>query len=159
MAKLSDSEDHLRNDAFLSAVESYGEPIVSNSSDEDTDDGVTDWDVNDDCVQDLLGKDGYSWPNFSLFKHKEGIAITKRCKHQVWFNRVYNKPSSSFRLLFSEAMRQNLQKCTVSEAHGLTENINWNVTLHELDKFIGLIITRDVVGQRILACFSLWNTS
>jgi len=38
-------------------------------------------------------------------------------------------------------------------------NINWNVTLHELDKFIGLIITERVLGKRGLPCSSLWNTS
>ena len=33
------------------------------------------------------------------------------------------------------------------------------VTLEELDKFIGRIITRSVLGQKGLPCFSLWNTS
>ena len=33
------------------------------------------------------------------------------------------------------------------------------VTLQELDKFIKRIITRSVLGQKGLPCFSLWNTS
>ena len=33
------------------------------------------------------------------------------------------------------------------------------VALEELEKFIGLIITRGVFGQKSLPCSSLWNTS
>jgi len=59
----------------------------------------------------------------------------------------------------SEAMLQNIQKCTIYETQRVTGDVNWNVTLHELDKFIGLIITWDVLGQRDLPCSGLWNTS
>ena len=60
-------------------------------------------------------------------------------------NRVIKaRPSSSLQIIFSEAMLQNIQKCTISEAQRITGNINWNVTLQELDKFIGLIITKGV---------------
>jgi len=56
-------------------------------------------------------------------------------------------------------MLQNIQKCTIYETQCVTGDVNWNVTLHELDKFIGLIITWDVLGQRDLPCSGLWNTS
>jgi len=49
----------LGNDAPPSAVESDEEPIVTDSSFEDTGhDAGTDSDENDDGVQDLIGKDG-----------------------------------------------------------------------------------------------------
>ena len=60
-------------------------------------------------------------------------------------NRVIeDRQSSSFRIILSEAMLQNIQKCTIYETQRVTGDVNWNVTLHELDKFIGLIITRCV---------------
>ena len=52
-----------------------------------------------------------------------------------------------------------VQKCTISEAQRVTGDVNWNVTLHELDKFIDLIITRGVLGQMGLPYSSLFNTS
>ena len=45
-------------------------------------------------------------------------------------------------------MLRNIEICAPEEALRVTENVNWNVILHELDKFIGLIITRGVSGQR-----------
>ena len=60
--ELCDSEDHLRNDAPPSAVQSDEEPILTDSSFEDTGhDAGTDSDGNEDGVQDLIGKDGSSW--------------------------------------------------------------------------------------------------
>jgi len=59
----------LGNDAPPSAVESDEEPIVTDSSNEDTDhDAVTDSDGNDDGVQDFIGKDGSSWRKLSTFQ-------------------------------------------------------------------------------------------
>ena len=72
---------------------------------------------------------------------------------------IEGRPSSSFPIIFSEAMLQNIQQFTISEAQRVTGNIKWKVTLQELDKFIGLIIARGVLGQRGLPYFSLWNTS
>ena len=69
------------------------------------------------------------------------------------------KGRPSFRIIFSEAMLQSIQKCSITEAQHVTGNIKWNVTLTKLDKFISLIITRGVLGQRGLPCSSLWNMS
>ena len=60
--ELCDSEDPLGNNAPPSAVQSDEKPIVTDSSDEDTDhDAVIDSEGNDDKVQDFKGKDGSSW--------------------------------------------------------------------------------------------------
>ena len=67
-------------------------------------------------------------------------------------NRVIEGSPSSLRVKFSEAMLRNIQKCTDSQAQRVTGNANWNVMLHELDNFIGFIITRSVLGQRGLPC-------
>jgi len=75
-------------------------------------------------------------------------------------NRVIEgSPSSSFRITFSDEMLRNIQKCAISEAQRVTGDVNWNVTLHELDRFVGLIITRGVLWQRGLPCSGLWNSS
>jgi len=164
--ELCDSENPLRNDARPSAVESDEEPIVTDSSDEDTDhDAVTDSVGNDDGVQDFTGKDGSSWQKLSTFQVQRGRLQQQNVVNVMpgptafATNCVIEGSPSSFRIIFSEAMLRNIQKCTISEAQRVTGDVNWKMTLRELDKFIGLIITRGVLGQRGLPCSSLWNTS
>jgi len=161
---LCDSEDHLGYDEPPSAVESDEKTTVTDSSDKDTDHvAVTDSNGNDDGVQHFIGKDGSSWRILSTFQVQRGrlqqqnVVNVRPAPTEFATNRVIEgSPSSSFRIIFSKAMFRNIQKC-VSEAQRVTRDINWNVTLHELDKFICLIITRGVLGQTGLPC-SLWNT-
>ena len=47
-------------------------------------------------------------------------------------------------------MLRNIRKCIVVETLCVSDKINWDVTLDELDKFIGLIIAREILGQRDL---------
>jgi len=140
--ELCDSEDPLGNDAHPSAVESDEEPIVTESSDEDTDsDAVTDLDGNDDGVQDFIGKDGSSWRKLSAFQVQRGellqqqIVVNVRPGPTAFATNhvIEGSPSSSFRIIFSEAILRNIQKCTISEAQRVTGDVTWNVTLHELD--------------------------
>ena len=50
-----------------------------------------------------------------------------------------SSPLSSFRNLFDEVRLRNIRKCTVVEIRCISDKIKWDVTLDELDKFIGLI--------------------
>ena len=50
-----------------------------------------------------------------------------------------SSPLSSFCILFDEARLRNIRKCTVVETLCISDKINWDVTLDELDKFVGLI--------------------
>ena len=59
-------------------------------------------------------------------------------------------PLSFFHILFDEAMLRNIKKCIVVETFCVSDKINWDVTLDELDKFIGLIVSRGILGQRDL---------
>ena len=70
-------------------------------------------------------------------------------------------PQSSFRILFDEAMLRNIniRKCTVVETLCISDKINWDVTLDELDKFIELIIAKRILGQRDLPVERLWQSS
>ena len=44
-------------------------------------------------------------------------------------------------------MLRNIKKCTVEEEQRRTGNQTWDVSLHELDKFIGLVIARVVMTK------------
>ena len=55
-----------------------------------------------------------------------------------------DSPVSSFRILLDRPMLRNIKKCTVEEGRKRTGDQIWDVSLHELDKFIGLVV-RDVV--------------
>ena len=66
-------------------------------------------------------------------------------------------PVSAFRVLFDEAMLRNIQKCTNAEAQRCTNDKNWSVTLDELDKFLGLVIARGIIGGRNMPLKSMWD--
>ena len=56
-------------------------------------------------------------------------------------------------------MLRNIKKCTGAEAQNVSDRMNWDMTLDELDKFIGLVIARAIVGQRGLPVESLCDTT
>ena len=56
-------------------------------------------------------------------------------------------------------MLRNIRKCIVVETLGISDKINWDVTLDELDKFIGLINARGILGQRDLPVEGLWQST
>ena len=68
-------------------------------------------------------------------------------------------PLTSFCILFDEAMLRNIRKCTVVEIRCISNKINWEMTLDELNKFIGLIIARGILRQRDLPVESLWRST
>ena len=105
---------------------------------------------------------GESYPFFQVHRGclQQNVVNVRPGPTAFATNRVIeDRQSSSFRIILSEAMLQNIQKCTIYETQHVTGDVNWNVPLHELDKFIGLIITSSVLGQRDLPCSSLWKTS
>ena len=59
---------------------------------------------------------------------------------------ISDSPLSSFRILFNEPMLRNIQKCTIAEAQRVTSDPNWKIFLDELEKFLGLIVARGVIG-------------
>ena len=69
-----------------------------------------------------------------------------------------SSPLPSFCVLFDDTMLRNIRKCTVAEANCISDEINWNATLDELDKFIGLVIGRKILGQSDLPVESLWES-
>ena len=43
---------------------------------------------------------------------------------------------------------RNIQKSTTAEAHHVTGNNSWMITLYELDKFVGLIVAHGIIGYK-----------
>jgi len=41
-------------------------------------------------------------------------------------------------------MQRNTQKCTIAEAHRVSSDPHWKISLDELDKFVGLIINGEL---------------
>ena len=72
---------------------------------------------------------------------------------------IRRSPLSSFRIFFNEPTLKNILKCTTSEPHRVTGNNSWTVTLDELDKLMGLIVARGVIGGRNLPIKSIWGKS
>ena len=66
-------------------------------------------------------------------------------------------PFSSFGILFNEPMLRNNQKCTIAEAQRVAGDPNWGISLDELEKFLGLVIARGVIGGQTLPILSKWN--
>ena len=117
-------------------------------------------------MQDFVGKDRSLWQKLSTFQAQRGrlqqqniINIKPGPTACATTRVVEGRTSSSFQIMFSKGMLRNIQKCTISEAQHITGNANGVVTLEELHKFIRPIIARVVLGQRVLPCSSLWNTS
>ena len=70
-----------------------------------------------------------------------------------------SNPLTSFCVLFDGAMLRNIRKCTVAEAHRISDKVNWDVTLDEMEKFIGMNIMRRISGQRDLSVKSIWKST
>ena len=59
----------------------------------------------------------------------------------------------------NKPMLWNIRKCITAEAHRATGNNSWTVTLNELNKFVGLIVARGVIGGRTLPINIMWDKS
>ena len=67
----------------------------------------------------------------------------------------HNSVVSSFIILFNEPMLRHIRKCIITESQRVTGNDKWSVSLDELDKFIGLVVARGVIGSRTLPIKSM----
>ena len=96
---------------------------------------------------------------------KRALATTKYTELQTWTTAfatsriTESSPLSLFRVLFDEVMLRNIRKCIVAEAHRVSDGMNWDMTDNQLEKFIGLVIARGILGQRGLPVESLSDTT
>ena len=116
--------------------------------------------------QVLTGKNETVWQDLAISQVQRGrlqqqnILSFKPGANAFTTSRIIERsPLSSFRVLFDEAMVRNIRNITVTEAHHVSSRMNWDVTLDELDKFIGLIIAREILGKKGLPVESLLDTT
>ena len=149
--KYSDSEldDAFTNDAEAELDSSGKESDVDSLSEDDDSDLQNQVRVN----QDLIGKDETVWQALAIFHVQQGrlqqknILSFKPGTTAFATSRISKSiPLSLFRVLFVEGMLRNIRKCTVAEAHRVSYKIKWDMTLYELDKFIGLVIAGGILG-------------
>ena len=116
----------------------------------------------------MIGKDGTAWQalaishvqrgrlqqkNILSFKSAFAASVSAFATNKI----TESSPLSSF----DEAMLRNtcIRKCTVAEVHRVSDRMNWDMTIDELDKFIGLVIARRILGQRGFPVESLWDAT
>ena len=114
----------------------------------------------------IQGRNGTKWQKIAVSSASQGRLQSHnilRCRPgstSYATRHVFSgSPVSSFRILFDEAMLRGIQKCTVVEGHAQTGEPTWNVTLQELDKFVGLVIARGVIGGSNFPLKTLWGKS
>ena len=148
----SDSETDPVGNSALASV-----PTVE-SDESDSDDEANDQ-VTHSVVQDgpnlIQGRDGSKWQNITVSSAAQGrlqshtILQFQPGPTSYSTSRVdTDSPVLSFRILFDEPMLRNIKKCTVEKRPNQTGDQNWDVSLHELDKFIGLVVARGVIGEQ-----------
>ena len=114
----------------------------------------------------IQGRDGSKWRKIAVSSAAQGrlqshnILRFQPGPTSYSTNRVdTDSPVSSFRMLFHEPMLRNIKKCTVEEGRRRTGDQIWDVSLHELDKFIGFLVARGVIGGRNFSQKSFRETS
>ena len=131
-----------------------------------TDDGARSQSSSDNDEQTLLSKNGSHWRR----SVPSQVTAARLQQHNIVRIRagptsystsriIRGSPLSSFHILFNKPMLRNIQKCTIAEAHRAPGNNNWTVALNELDKFVGLIVARGVIGGKTLPIKSMWDKS
>ena len=116
--------------------------------------------------QDLIEKDETVWQSLAASHVQRGrsqqqsILSFKRGPTAFVTNRIINcSPLRFFCVLFDGTMLRNMRKCTIGEAHCISDIVNWDMTLDELEKFIGVDVVRGILGQRHLSEESLWEST
>ena len=131
-----------------------------------TDDGARARSSSDNDEQILLSKDKSHWrrsvpSQVTTGRLQQHNIVRIRAGPTSYFTSsiISGSPLSSFRIFFNEPTLKNILKCTTSEAHRVTGNNSWTITLDELDKLMGFIVARGVIGGRTLRIKSIRDKS
>ena len=144
--------------------------VEPEDSDESDSDDEADNKVTDSVVQGgpglISGRDGSKWRKIAVSSVAQGrlqshnILRFQLGSTSYSTSRVDTESSvSSFQIIFDEPMMRNIKKCTVEEGRRQTGDQNWTVSLHKLDKSIGLMFARGVIGGRNFPLKSFWGKS
>lgn len=146
-----------------------------NVSDDQTDDEINDSEIytSSDCdeeieeLETLVSKNSIRW---YISKSIENMPPGRSCARNVFIatpgpsataKRVISndeRPLSAFSLLIDEGTLRKIQKYTIAEANriGLDE---WTLTLDELEKFMGLLYARGLLGSKNIPINDLWSAN
>ena len=86
-------------------------------------------------------------------KIKNIMTVTPGVKQNVK-RRIYN-PLSAWRFLITEMILKTIQLCTIQKAQSV--NVDFTLTLKEIDVFIGILYLRGVLGLRRAPIHSIWS--
>ena len=64
--------------------------------------------------------------------------------------------ASAWRLLIDNFILKHIAKCTITEAHCILQNQNFELTIKELKTFIALMYARGVTGKSALSLHDIW---
>ena len=158
---LSDCSDGEQSDDDMNDVEN--EVVQTAFSDEESSDSDNDYALNfgavispnnvnteaeqEDDEQIFRGKDGSCWqalaPNQAISGRlqQQNIMRIQPCPTSYAASCIISdRLLSSFRILFNKPMLRNTRKCTIAEAQRVMGDLNWRISLDELEKFLGLMI-------------------
>ena len=147
-------------------VHSCDDEYTDQEAPTNTDDGARARSSSDNNEQTLLGKNGSHWRRSVSSQVTAGqlqqhniVRIRAEPTSYFTFRIIRGSLLSSFHILFNQPMLRNIQKYSTAEAHRATGKNSWTVTLDGLDKFMGLIVARGVIGRMTLPLKSIWDES
>lgn len=117
-------------------------------------------------VAPMVSANGTAWRFVLANERNRGRAAMQNILRQRPGPTVYatrhiqdGSPSSAFGIFFNERMRRHIKNCTEVEGRRVTGNNNWELSLQELDNFIGLVIGRGLIGGRTTPVYKFWSTN
>ena len=68
-----------------------------------------------------------------------------------------NSPASTWRLIIDKFVPEDIQSCTITEAHRQARCKDFTLTVEELEAFISIMYVREVTGKNDMPLAELWN--
>jgi hypothetical protein len=149
--------------------ESANESVAAQSDNESVSEESDDTDVEDNPGDQVMEEtvrsaNGTTWKIGVAGHHMRGRLAAQNIFRQnpgpTYFSQqrvIQGSPLSAFSLFMDEPMLRAIQRNTEIEAHRVLNNNTWTLPLPELETFLGLVISRGLVGARNLPLKSLWS--
>ena len=168
------SSDCSDNDGSYSEIDPVVNAALASVPAEESDESDSDDEADDQVTHSVVqggpnlfqGRDGSKWRKIGVSSAAQGRLQSHNIRRfqpgptSYSTSRVDTEsPVSAFRILFDEPMLRNIKKCTVEEGRRRTGIQTRDVSLHELAKFISLMVARGMIGGRNFLLKSFWGKS